>query len=87
MEAIFSDIEANPSLGTVITNDYSIRKLRVGSRDMKRGKSGGFRLLYKLFSQDDDLIATLLHVYAKADQPDVPLSFLRLLDGESIEEQ
>jgi mRNA-degrading endonuclease RelE of RelBE toxin-antitoxin system len=35
-------IELNPTVGSVIPGDYAIRKLRLLSRDMQRGKSGGF---------------------------------------------
>jgi mRNA-degrading endonuclease RelE of RelBE toxin-antitoxin system len=83
----FIAIEANPSTGVVIPHDYSIRKIRAKSSDMQRGKSGGFRLLYKLFSNDDDLVAILLHIYAKTDQSDVPLLFLQALDDEVPEDE
>lgn len=48
----FQVIESNPQIGMIIPDDFAIRKLRVASSDMKRGKSGGFRLLYKLRSDD-----------------------------------
>lgn len=45
---------------------------------MQRGKSGGFRLLYKLEnSTGEDYLAYLLFVYAKADQADVSLKALQ----------
>ena len=83
-------LEDNPQQGTIIPNDYNIRKLRVASSDMQRGKSGGFRLLYKLSSDDDEVsmevddgTITLLFVYAKVDQSDVKASFLEILDEEA----
>jgi len=45
-------IEENPAVGTVIPDDYLVRKLRVASKDMRRGKSGGFPLLYKLSAEE-----------------------------------
>jgi len=50
---------------------------------MQKGKSGGFRLLYKLASEDkDDLSATLLYIYAKSGQSDVSSSFLETLNDD-----
>jgi mRNA-degrading endonuclease RelE of RelBE toxin-antitoxin system len=71
-------IEENPSIGPVIPDDYLVQKLRVASRDMQRGKSGGFRLLYKLSSEEgDDITVYLLFIYAKSDQPDVTTAQLK----------
>lgn len=44
----FEEIETNPEIGVVIPDDFNIRKLRVASTDMKRGKSGGYRLLIQI---------------------------------------
>jgi mRNA-degrading endonuclease RelE of RelBE toxin-antitoxin system len=82
----FEAIEANSSVGVVIPDDYSIRKLRVASSDMQRGKSGGFRLLYKLrFYENDLIVAVLLYLYAKVDQTDVSIEFLEVLDDDILE--
>jgi mRNA-degrading endonuclease RelE of RelBE toxin-antitoxin system len=43
LEVALESIEQNPEIGAVIPRDYAVRKLRVTSRDMQRGKSGGFR--------------------------------------------
>ena len=84
---VFEILEASPETGTVIPRDYQIRKMRVSSSDMKRGKSGGFRLLYKALLQDaDHPELTLLFIYAKSDQNDVPLVFLRTLLADLSDE-
>jgi mRNA-degrading endonuclease RelE of RelBE toxin-antitoxin system len=84
-----ADIESNPTLGTVIPKDYQIRKARVASSDMKKGKRGGFRILYKLSSEEetDDLIATLLFIYSKTDQSDVTSAFLEALSEDVPEDE
>lgn len=47
---------------------------------MKRGKRGGFRLLYKLSSDAGEIVsATLLFLYAKTDQNDVMTSFFGII--------
>jgi mRNA-degrading endonuclease RelE of RelBE toxin-antitoxin system len=76
----FEHIEENPEAGAVIPRDYSVRKLRVSSRDMQRGKSGGFRLLYKLEDRPDEVVMVyILFVYAKSDQVDISLRELQAL--------
>ena len=77
-------IEENPAVGTVIPDDCLVRKLRIASKDMRRGKSGGFRLLYKLSAEErkDDVIVYLLFIYAKSDQPDVTPAQLESLVDE-----
>jgi mRNA-degrading endonuclease RelE of RelBE toxin-antitoxin system len=89
LEKEFERLEANPQMGVVIPDDYGIRKLRVASSDMQRGKSGGFRVLYKLSSEDaqDNLIATMLFVYTKVDQEDVSTELLELLNEEEDNEE
>jgi len=64
-------------LGAVIPGSGGVRKLRVRSTDLKRGKSGGFRLLYIVLS-DPELICPLL-IYAKSDWEDVTRRELRAL--------
>jgi mRNA-degrading endonuclease RelE of RelBE toxin-antitoxin system len=86
---IMASIEATPTVGVVIPNDYQIRKIRVPSSDMQRGKSGGFRLLYKLTERQeaDELIATLLYLYAKTDQADLSTTFLEMLSQEISDDE
>jgi hypothetical protein len=49
---------------------------------MQKGKSGGFRLLYKLSADEEDLKATLLYIYAKTEQTDVSTLFLNALNDD-----
>lgn len=73
-------IEAHPYTGTVIPNDYAVRKIRASSRDLQRGKSGGYRVLYRLSeTSDHDVIVYLLFIYAKTDQEDISLTQLEEL--------
>ena len=43
-----------------------VYKVRVGSIDQKKGKSGGFRVLYYVVTEAGHI--WLLHIYAKANQ-------------------
>jgi mRNA-degrading endonuclease RelE of RelBE toxin-antitoxin system len=83
----FTLLENHPEVGSVIPDDFGIRKLRIASTDMQRGKSGGFRLLYKLIvDKDEDIVVILLYLYAKSDQSDVSQPFLEILDDEQAEQ-
>jgi mRNA-degrading endonuclease RelE of RelBE toxin-antitoxin system len=79
-ETALEAIEVNPAIGLVIPDDYMVRKLRVASRDMRRGKSGGFRLIYLLRAEEpENPVVYLLFVYAKTDRADVTLAELKSL--------
>lgn len=53
---------------------YAIYKVRVPNRDAKRGKSGGYRVIYYLQTDRDRL---LVAIYSKSDQADVAAAELR----------
>ncbi len=59
-----------PRLGVVIPGGAGVRKLRVRSSDMQRGKSGGFRLLY-LLDEHSHRIIYLIFVYPKSEREDI----------------
>lgn len=68
----------NPNLGVVIPGSSGIRKLRVRNRDLARGKSGGYRLLYWIGGQPEPTIYLLL-LYFKGDQAEVTRAELQQL--------
>ena len=53
--------------------DYLIYKVRIKNSDVKRGKSGGYRVIY----QSLDPTVVLLRLYSKSDQDDIPLDDIR----------
>lgn len=57
-----------PELGVQIS--FEARKLRVRNSDLKKGKSGGYRLLYFVSEPPEPTIYLLL-LYAKSDQENV----------------
>ena len=77
-------LSENPRLGALIPRGSDVRKLRVRSSDMKRGKSGGYRLLYHF--DDEAGSISLLLLYAKSDRENITLGDIRKLleepDGE-----
>ncbi len=47
---------------------YTVYKVRVRNSDVKRGKSGVYRIIYYLEAVDDMLLVT---IYSKSDQSDI----------------
>jgi mRNA-degrading endonuclease RelE of RelBE toxin-antitoxin system len=71
-------LERAPQLGVQIPGGLEVRKLRVANSELVRGKSGGYRLLYKLTEEPEPLLYLLL-LYAKSDQADVAKDELQQL--------
>lgn len=49
----------------------SIYKIRIASSDVKKGKRGGFRVIY--YIRDKDEIIYLLTIYSKAKKEDIEM--------------
>jgi mRNA-degrading endonuclease RelE of RelBE toxin-antitoxin system len=47
--------------------DYIVYKVRVKNSDLRKGKSGGYRVIYQSLTS----ITVLLYLYVKSDQDDV----------------
>jgi mRNA-degrading endonuclease RelE of RelBE toxin-antitoxin system len=63
-------LESDAPLGDPVPGwDREIWKIRAASLDMKRGKSGAFRIIY-LFKEDDCKVY-LLTIYFKGDKEDI----------------
>lgn len=70
-----------PQLGVLIPDSNGIRKVRLRNRDARRGKSGGYRLLYYVEDESNQRLYLLL-VYSKSDRDDVTQHELRDLLSE-----
>lgn len=79
-------LERLPQLGAQIPGGDEVRKLRVTNSDLMRGKSGGYRLLYRLTELPEPTLYLLL-LYAKSDQEDVTKDELRQLLADLANEQ
>lgn len=71
----------NPELGAEIQGGSGVRKLRVKNSDLKRGKSGGYRLIYCIDDEKQNKMCLLL-LYAKSDQEDISEKELKKLIEE-----
>ena len=57
-------------IGVLIPKGFGIRKLRVRNSDLKKGKSGSYRLLY-FYKEPPQPVLYLLLLYLKSDQSNV----------------
>ena len=58
---------------------FTIFKVRVSNRDVQKGKSGGYRLIYYLQTGSNIILIT---IYSKAEQADISASQIRRIIGE-----
>ena len=73
---LLEKLEAGQFLGDAISGfENKVYKMRVPSSDQKKGKSGGFRLIYYIISDENEII--LLTIYAKNKQNDIKDNDLR----------
>ncbi len=86
VSAALEALEHMPQLGAQIPGGEEVRKLRVANSDLTKGKSGGYRLLYKLADQPEPTLYLLL-LYAKSDREDVAKDELRQLLDDLASEQ
>ena len=56
--------------------DCDLFKVRIKNSDARRGKSGGYRIIYYLKTEDRILLVT---IYSKSDKADVPAAEIREL--------
>ena len=61
---------------------YAVYKARLPNRAARRGKSGGFRVIY--YVQIEDLV-TLLTIYSKTEETDISLREIQQLAQEADE--
>lgn len=65
-----------------IGEGYVVLKVRVRNRDIQKGKSAGYRLIYQVESPTSVLLLT---IYAKSDQEDITADEIREILGEFYE--
>jgi mRNA-degrading endonuclease RelE of RelBE toxin-antitoxin system len=63
---------------------YSVFKVRLRNSDVQRGKSGGYRVVYYLRSQDEVILLTL---FSKSEQEDVSVDTIRRFIQDVLNEQ
>jgi mRNA-degrading endonuclease RelE of RelBE toxin-antitoxin system len=74
-----------PDIGRVIPGTHNVRKLRVRSSDISKGKHGGFRLLYLVDREGDCII--LLFMYAKPEKENISSKEIEQILKEALGKQ
>jgi mRNA-degrading endonuclease RelE of RelBE toxin-antitoxin system len=75
VQPIIEQLESGELPGDQIPGmDYTLFKVRVKNSDARRGKSGGYRIIYYLKTDTQILLVTL---YSKSDKPDVTADEVR----------
>ncbi|MFP4308476.1 MAG: type II toxin-antitoxin system RelE/ParE family toxin, partial [Desulfococcaceae bacterium] len=83
IEPIIGEIQKRNFIGDQIpkTGNFVIYKVRVRNRDTKKGKSGGYRIIYFLETEEKVIFLT---IYSKAEKSDISLEKIRSILKKSI---
>lgn len=77
LQPVLEELQSGELLGDQIPGlDAIVLKLRIKNSDTKKGKSGGYRLIY--WTAIDEVIL-LLDIYSKSDQSDLEFDEIRRL--------
>jgi mRNA-degrading endonuclease RelE of RelBE toxin-antitoxin system len=80
VDPLIVDLQSGQLPGDQVTGTgYTIFKVRVPNRDVRKGKSGGYRLIYYLQTKADIILIT---IYSKTEQADVSALQIRRIVGE-----
>lgn len=85
LQIVIHEIQLGNFVGdrlTGIGEGYVVLKARVKNRDIKKGKSSGYRLIYQVESPTSVLLLTL---YSKSDREDISNKEIRKILGEFYE--
>lgn len=75
IEPIIDQLQSGNFIGDRIAGlDLTVFKVRAKNSDIPTGKSGGYRVIYQVFSTR---LVLLLLIYAKSDQADVSLDEIK----------
>ncbi len=78
LKPVLKQLEENPRLGVAIPGfGELVWKVRLKSSDMKRGKSGGFRLIYAV--REKEQLIVLLFLYPKSTREDMQATEIKKL--------
>lgn len=80
VEPLVTSLQNGELPGDQVTGtSFTIFKVRVPNRDVQRGKSGGYRVIYYLQTQTDIVLVT---IYSKTEQADISTAQIRRIVNE-----
>lgn len=66
LQPLFDELESGSCPGDQISGTtYTVFKVRVKNRDIQKGKSGGYRIIYQ---RRDEICILLITLYSKSDE-------------------
>ncbi len=69
VQPVLSQLQSGEFVGAQISGTgYIVMKVRVKNSDIKKGKSGGYRLIYEIESSGSVFVVT---IYSKSEQSDI----------------
>lgn len=75
VQPIIDQLESGELPGDQIPGmNYRLFKVRVKNSDVQKGKSGGYRIIYYLKTEEQILLVT---IYSKSDKPDITVDEVR----------
>jgi len=78
---VIEQLQAGVILGEQIPHTgLTLFKVRVRNRDIQKGKSAGYRLIYYLKTQEKIILVT---IYSKSDQGDIDAATIRRILTET----
>ena len=83
LRPLFQHLQNDERPGQLVPGvGYTVYKARLPNRAARRGKSGGFRVIY--YAQIEDVV-TLLTIYSKSDESDISAREIQELAREADE--
>jgi mRNA-degrading endonuclease RelE of RelBE toxin-antitoxin system len=80
VQPVITQLEAGETPGDQVQGIcHTVYKVRVRNSDAQRGKSGGYRIIYYLPTQDSVLLVT---IYSKTEQSDIDDAEVARIVGE-----
>jgi mRNA-degrading endonuclease RelE of RelBE toxin-antitoxin system len=82
VQALIQELESGATPGEQLTGvDYTAYKCRLANPDAKKGKRGGFRLIYYVKTNDQVILIT---IYSKSDQTDIAPEKIKSLIEDTL---
>ena len=82
LQGLLDQLESGKTPGDQLQGvGYPVYKARVKNSDARRGKSGGYRVIYYLQTEES---ITMLAMYSKSDQVDIGVETLRRILGRHL---
>lgn len=80
IQPVIEQLERGELLGEQISGiGYEVFKLRVRNSDIQKGKSGGYRLIYYIKTENGIILLT---IYTKSEQADIAANEIRSIIAE-----